>query len=439
MSDVLDNEIRSILSLMVAEAPDPLSYDELAEQIVRPTPPRRRLSFGVAFGVAFAAIVAAVGAISFLLSPTDEGVGPSDAPPATALPPEGLSQSDWQRVPHDADVFGNAWMNSVVAGGPGLVAVGSTGNGGPEGVGDAAVWTSTDGVVWSRVPHNEAIFGGEGDQSMNSVIVGGPGLLAFGVDEGTIREAVVWASADGLTWTRIPDNQALTAAGDGRSVVVGGPGFVSVGEVKSAAAVWISADGLTWSRVPHDNAAFGLVLGDGNAMESVTVGGPGFVAVGSDGLHSNYPTGRARAVVWTSIDGVTWHRLPHDEAVFGGQGDQRMTSVTAGGPGLVAVGYDDDRPAVWTSTDGLVWSKVKNDPIGDGLENVTVGGPGLVAIGGDSSLWTSIDGFNWVVENHAFEGEDPGPGTVIAGGPGLVAIGTDGPNAAVWVWPTDSR
>ena len=79
-------------------------------------------------------------------------------------------------------------------------------------------------------------------------------------------------------------------------------------------------------------------------MWSVTVGGPGLVAVG-------YDQGREAAAVWTSSDGRGWERVPHDEAVFGGDDGQAMGSVTAGGPGLVAVGHDEGRQAaaVWTS------------------------------------------------------------------------------------------
>ncbi len=82
-------------------------------------------------------------------------------------------------------------------------------------------------------------------------------------------------------------------------------------------------------------------------MKSVTVGGPGLVAVGSVGND-----GDADAAVWTSVDGVTWSRVPHDEAVFGGAGGQLMRSVTAGGPGLVAVGDADTDAAVWVAVPG---------------------------------------------------------------------------------------
>ena len=69
------------------------------------------------------------------------------------------------------------------------------------------------------------------------------------------------------------------------------------------------------------------------------------VAVGFD-----YSDGWVGAV-WTSPDGLTWARVPHDEAVFGGNNDHWMWSVVAGGPGLVAVGCDrsgdDENAVVW--------------------------------------------------------------------------------------------
>ena len=159
----------------------------------------------------------------------------------------------------------------------------------------------SDARQWTRVAHDEAVFGGDGQQAMSSVTAGGPGLVAVGRDEDR------WA-----------------------------------------AAVWTSSDGLLWERVAHDEAVFGSDREQ--EMGSVAVGGPGLVAVGSD-------FGREAAAVWTSSDGLLWERVAHDETVFGGAGRQVMTSVTAGGPGLVAVGVDGDlqqgvgrgAAAVWTS------------------------------------------------------------------------------------------
>ncbi len=69
----------------------------------------------------------------------------------------------------------------------------------------------------------------------------------------------------------------------------------------------------------------------------MTAGGPGWVAVGHDDSGEDW-----NAAVWTSPDGVAWTRVPHDEALFGGENDQEMFGVIAAGPGLVAVGADYD-------------------------------------------------------------------------------------------------
>jgi hypothetical protein len=161
------------------------------------------------------------------------------------------------------------------------------------------VWVSADGLTWSRVAHDEAVFGGGDDQEMWSVATGGPGLVAVGYDE-----------SDG-------DRDA---------------------------AVWVSADGWTWSRVPHDEAVFGGT--DEQEMASVGASGSGLVAVGDDNSGGNWD-----AAVWASGDGLTWSRVPHDRQVFGGAGNQSMWTVTAVGDGVVVVGEsgggDDWDAAVW--------------------------------------------------------------------------------------------
>jgi hypothetical protein len=367
-----------------------------------------------------------------------------------AVPPAGLA---WSRVPHDEAALGGIGyqtMSSVVAAGPGLVAVGRNLYG--TGYGDAAVWTSPDGLAWSPVPSVDG-----GSAGMSSVAVGGPGLVAVGWDESVVPwDAAAWTSVDGLAWSRVPDVEAAFGGAGNQtmsSVVAGGPGLVAVGLDESGgdadAAVWTSADGFSWSRLPHDEAAFG---GTGNqAMSSVAVGGPGLVAVGY-----SEPGDDAAAAVWTSTDGLAWSRVPHDEAALGGPNDQAMRSVVAGGPGLVAVGWDasggDWQAAVWTSSDGLVWSRVRHLGAVFGGASViwsrAVGGPGMVAVGADGSggdsdaaVWTSADGLAWSRVPHdeaAFGGAgNQVMSSVAVGGPGLVAVGYEesdaATHAAVWV------
>jgi hypothetical protein len=84
-------------------------------------------------------------------------------------------------------------MMSVTTGGPGLVAVGLSVL--EPGMGsEAAVWVSPDGVSWSPVAYDDSVFGGEGDQVMNSVVVDGSNLVAVG-SSGPIE------TLDGAAWS----------------------------------------------------------------------------------------------------------------------------------------------------------------------------------------------------------------------------------------------
>ncbi len=359
-------------------------------------------------------------------------------------------------VRRDVRWEGAASMSSVTAGGPGLVAVGSDEV-------DAAVWTSVDGITWSRVPHDESVFGG-GDMSMSSVTVGGPGLVAVGSDGEILADvpdvdAAIWTSPDGVTWSRVPHNEEVFGGAWINSVTAGGPGLVAVGGTEGVwtggdAVVWTSVDGFTWSRVPHDETVFG-----GNGVQqilSVTAGGPGLVAVGMNGgigPWDNNPD--TNAAVWTSVDGITWSRVPHDENVFSSEGSPSMLAVTVGGPGLVAVGAElwpsPSQPSelartpVWTSPDGVTWTRVPHDATVTGaLTSVTAGGPGLVAVGLDTweanGVWTSADGITWSrvpVDEARFGSWPDWISEVTVGGPGLVAVGVDSGDAAVWVAEED--
>jgi hypothetical protein len=306
-----EERIRGAFAALADAAPLGVEFDELDDRSTASVHVLRSLDHRRGWLVALAsaaAVLVLVGGVAWLMP------SPISETPVAATPPNISSASlTWSRLPYSEEAFGDGFeqaMSSVTVGGPGLVAVGGIDQ-------RAAVWTSPDGITWSRTPHDDEVFGGE-----------------------------VGPSSGGSFMS---------------SVTVGGPGLVAVGQSEPNAAVWTSQVGISWSRNPHDDAVFGgevgLVFG-GAGMSSVTVGGPGLVAVGSDGS----PDGGGVAAVWTSVDGITWLRVPHNEAVFGGETDgyygQSMSSVTAGGPGLVAVGSDLGRAVVWTSVDGITWSRV---------------------------------------------------------------------------------
>ena len=78
----------------------------------------------------------------------------------------------------------------------------------------------------------------------------------------------------------------------------------------------------------------------------MTTAGPGVVAVGQTGLETGFGQS-PDAAVWTSVDGINWTRVPHDESVFG---DRYMSEITVAGSGLVVVGGQRMRGAeVWVA------------------------------------------------------------------------------------------
>lgn len=372
---------------------------------------------------------------------------PSDRADATpAAPPPAEAALGWQRVGDQPDFHApHGVMEAVVAAGPRLVAVGdgcATG----DAICHAAVWTSIDGSTWTRVPDGPVFDVGAYTATrrgeMTDVIVGGPGVIAVGRSHGpTDRRAVVWTSTDGLSWTRVPYGDVF-ARGTIEAVTAGGPGYVAVGgEVigtHGRAAVWTSSDGSSWSLVP-DGPVFDVggpgTFNDGRnhgAMVDVVAAGPGLVAVGSACAEQG---GACRAAVWTSADGKGWSRVP-DAPVF----DGNMYALTRWAGGLVAVGDNGKGtlPRAWTSTDGLQWTA--SEPIGGfdgGFSAVIPNGDGLVAAAASahgSAIYASSDGLHWTLTQTS---TDLGPGAINGlgtTGSGVVAVGWDGKTPAAVVW-----
>lgn len=225
---------------------------------------------------------------------------------------------DWNRVTHDAvfeSVGGNVVMWEVTLGGPGLVAVGA--EEGSEEI-RPAVWVSSDGLTWARVsPEASALASG----AMDSVISGGPGLIAWGSD--------VWVSEDAITWERVsvPDD----LPGGLADITAGGPGLVAVGGTLQHTAVWTSGDGLSWEAQPGGTGLEG-------GMDAVVDVGAGLLATG--GISTAANDGTLVAGAWISVDGVDWSQLP-DGLIDA----EYISQVVVGGAALIAL--TDDGIWVW--------------------------------------------------------------------------------------------
>ena len=279
------------------------------------------------------------------------------------------------------------------------------------------------GFTWAKATMPVAV--GVPSGQVESVVAGGIGFLAVGrgclsAGETPACEGIVWRSADGTAWERVPTSDALdTGAYFSTSgpeigmfdVVTGGPGFVAIGYAarpEMQATIWYSPDTLTWERIP---------LGDVATTRVNAVGWDGqqFVIVGEDrsdwdGTLEGMATATARAAVWTSKDGRTWTRVPHSPIFDVGDFIDTMEDPSTGGMsdvvpgpgGLVVVGSDCTsqggcRPAAWTTGGSDTWARVADMEVVSGrLRSVAASSSGYMAVGvGEAAVMQSSDGQTW--------------------------------------------
>ena len=421
----------------------------LPVSVTAPEQSRRPVSGWVAAAVAAVVVLIVVGGVAWLLGSGGDSAEMVDRPLNT-IEPISVESLQWSRVPDDPFAFrpmADDTMHGVTAYGSGFVAVGEAGEAGWR----AAVWLSPDGITWSLLPVDVAPPEADGASWMMDLVVGGPGLVAVGSetpDQPLGAHAVIWTSEDGTSWTKIPAAELGSDDPDDPTfwlsdVTVGGPGLVAVGKASNSTepdpcggcggAVWTSEDGITWERAPVagdpldgiervaangsglvaigngwlDEAEKGAVwvspdgldwtvVDDGPQLTAITATEFGFVGVGTEELVENAcyadADGDCRAVVWTSVDGTTWTRVPHDEAVFGGGPDkQEMSDVTTIGSGVLAVGT-----SVWYSPDGTTWTRIYQDPAladehNGHMDYVAVGDSALVVVGTDGGSYYQFE------------------------------------------------
>ena len=155
---------------------------------------------------------------------------------------------------------------------------------------------------------------------------------------------------------------------------------VAVGSANGDPAVWSSADGRSGQRAR-------TITRDGTQrLTSVTTGSAGWLAVGYDGTAPRHP------LVLTSQDTSSW-QAADGANVFKPKGHAALTtySATMGPAGYVIVGEDGFSAAAWFSSDLKSWEKGTapdqkalegTDKTGRWMRDVTGGRFGYVAVGG---------------------------------------------------------
>lgn len=219
----------------------------------------------------------------------------------------------WTRVDPNAPGLhepGGQWIRGLTWSGSHLIAVGFSRSKGDE---DPAIWTSPNARGWEL--HTATNLARRGDQEMSSVTTFGDLIVAAGFSESPGgRDAAIWVSrTDGLgDWRPVPDD-LLSGDGDQQinDVIMGGPGLIAVGQETidgdENAAVWVSSDGLLWDRVPDPTGSLG---GSGTQqMSAVASSGDLLVAAGTEVVGP-----KTEAAIWTSTDGTTWVREQPDSS-----------------------------------------------------------------------------------------------------------------------------
>ncbi len=254
--------------------------------------------------------------------------------------------------------------------------------------------TSTDGTTWSQAdfaPGGGLVFtrsliyrgtNGMAAAPDGTVVVAGE----FDQPDGTrtVNSSGFAWSTDGVTWNFAhPQGNTATSNDVGTGPVIhDGTRFLSIGS--TSGYIHTSPDGQTWTNVaritlPTGGSIVGLAYANG---VYVAVGGGGYTATSTDGLH------------WTagnpvSSPGASSHVL-------------NMNAVAYSGGTFVAVGSD---AVAATSTDGVNWTAVATaappanpDDLPVYLNGLAVDASGeFVAVGNNALVETTRDGVHWTL------------------------------------------
>jgi molecular chaperone DnaK (HSP70) len=285
------------------------------------------------------------------------------------LSPDG---QEWSRF--DDPAFGgegNQRMFSVASGPGGVIGVGVDGTR-PEG--DGGVWTGLDDEVTKVESPALGSEGYQEIRDIvwyqdRYIAVGcsdttGEGQDMCAENQAGGQEATIWTSTDGLEWSRLDSGaveQATNAVMWAVTPTTAGVAAVGIeqdaGPESRRAAFWFSADGETWSRVEAEPAPDSI----DSSITGVAANELGVVATGYDST----PESAHDEAFWFSADGTSWEQAIADSRT---RNNQVVNKVVATPDGFLAVGRDFQQGSnlggVWVSPDGQQWNRQYEDVFG---------------------------------------------------------------------------
>jgi hypothetical protein len=234
-----------------------------------------------------------------------------------------------------------------------------------------AVWRSTAGAAWERLPQLKEMQLG----SVDGAAATENALVALGWT-GDDAEPVVWTSADGVSWTSIrelPQMTQVTAAG------AAADGLVAFGNKYSEELDDLELVGALAADSVHFTSVAAPTL-SGTTMRSLARGANAAIAGGETEDEDLNTT----AVVLSSADGATWTQAAASDGTFS---DSAIAFVHSLDTGFAAIGtmatgdaFDSVTGRSWFSSDGQSWRLLA--PFGGEfslLDASAAGAPGVVA------------------------------------------------------------
>lgn len=297
----------------------------------------------------------------------------------------------------------------------------------------AAILRSADGRAWQRVS-SPALAAASGASTAISALVNWQGtLVAVGSEAPTGAtpdrpgRLVVWTSADGLDWTRLADQPAFAGWPPADPAVTVGPAGLFVTNSDGSAPLYAS-DLTDWRTLPgltSGSATAGTALGAVRLSTETEPEPHGVVAVLNperDGTSAVLPAGlplgsrlagaasteRATVVVgqastagddtyaatWSTTDGSSWQIqkriVPPADAV-----QAELGAVATAGDLFVLLGTAKTSKGpigvIWTSMDGTNWTYAARAPHAEFL-GLAVADADAVLLGTDTSLDGAVPG-----------------------------------------------
>lgn len=365
---------------------------------------------------------------------------PTEPPTTVSTVPArpGDLEITWQQVSSEA--FEGGWIAAISQSDQQLIAVGGVRTGdfyNGQAFYQASVWVSSDGTTWERIDSSDFAVQdehGSGSAYMTDVVVGPAGVVGVGWAGG---RAAVWVSSDGVDWRRVPhDDAVFGTSGEIRHVVGASFGLVAVGAAAAGegadeeVVAWVSPDGSEWTRSPlgHGAEAFALdYLGWANTRLDVVAWEDLVVAVGALDRDGDWTY---RPAVWITDDGITWETIGDDsaEAISTPDGDDAtLVAVAPYEDGLVAIGFTGDVArypdyAMWTSQVGRDWQLGASEFF---TEEPPWGFPALMAVADRMVLATS-DPQSGTLFGSSDDGASWHPLGTVEGGSGSELAETEG-------------